>query len=176
MTTTPSEPPRRRTLADRLVDLCSGAAGIFLFALMMVTVVDVVGRYFFGAPLPGGFELTEFIMAAIVYAGLPPVSKRDGHITIDLLDEVTPPRLVAPRDILVQIACAGCFGVFAWRLWLLGNQIAEYGDVTEYLRLPQAPIIYLGALLCAVAAIIHLSKLFDAGRSVTGARRGGEGL
>lgn len=172
----PSEPARLKTAADWLVNLCSGAAGVFLFALMLVTVVDVVGRYFLNAPLPGGFELTEFIMAAIVYTGLPPVSKRDGHITIDLLDEATPERLVPPRDIVVHLACLGCFGVFAWRLWLLGDQIAEYGDVTEYLRLPQAPIIYFGALLCAVAAIIHLSKLFDAGRALFGARRGGHGL
>ena len=172
----PTEPARRATIAERLVEICAGAAGLFLFALMMVTVVDVVGRYFFNAPLPGGFELTEFIMAAIVYAGLPLVSKRDGHITIDLLDEVTPARLVPPRDILVHLVCTGCFGVFAWRLWLLGNQIAEYGDVTEYLRLPQAPIIYLGALLCAVAAIIHLAKLFDAGRALLGAKPGRDHL
>lgn len=166
MSETPN-PPRPWTPADMLVGLCSGAAGILLFILMMITVIDVSGRYFLNSPLPGGFELTEFIMAAIVYTGLPPVSRRDGHIAIDLLDEVTPQRLVPPRNILVHVACLACFGVFAWRLFLLGRQIAEDGDVTEYLRLPQAPIIYLGAFFCAIAAVVHLAKMFEAIRQLS---------
>lgn len=141
-------------------------AGVVLFALMMVTVVDVAGRYFFNAPLPGGFEITELLMAAIVYVGIVPVSRREAHITIDLLDDVTPRRLVPPRNVLVHTACTACFAVFAWRLWELGGQIAEYGDVTEYLRLPRAPIIYVGATLFAMAALIHLFKLVRAHREM----------
>ncbi|MEJ8572773.1 TRAP transporter small permease [Microbaculum marinum] len=168
--------PHRFKVTSGLVAVCGGAAGVFLFILMMLTVVDVVGRYFLNAPLPGGFELTEFIMAAIVYAGLPVVSAAGAHITIDLLDDVTPARVVPWQSLMVNVACAGCFGVFAWRLWLLGNQISEYGDVTEYLGIPQSPVIYLGAATSAVAAIIHLSKLFEAGRQIVGAGKPGAGL
>lgn len=162
--TVTAPPLRLRNRAEIAIHLCSGAAGVLLFILMMVTVVDVVGRYFFDAPLPGGFELTQFIMAAIVYAGLPPVSHRDRHIAIDLLDDVTPPGLVRPRDILVHAACMACFGVFAWRLFVFARQIAEDGDVTEYLRLPNAPIIYVGSFFCAVAAVVHLAKFLRATR------------
>ena len=128
--------------------------------MMLVTVVDVVGRYFLNAPLPGAFEMTQFLMAAIVYAGLPHVSQRESHITIDLLDGVTPDRVVSLRDLVVNGLCAVTFAVLSWRLWVLAEEAKEWGDVTQYLGWPLFPIIYFGAALCAIAAVIHLEKVF----------------
>mgnify|MGYP001461206897 FL=1 len=42
-----------------------------LFALMMLTCIDVVGRYVFHGPVRGGTELTEFALAIIVFSILP---------------------------------------------------------------------------------------------------------
>ena len=42
--------------------------------MMMITAVDVAGRYLFNKPLAGGFELTEMLLAALIYCGLPLVS------------------------------------------------------------------------------------------------------
>ena len=41
-------------------------AALLLFSLILVTCVDVVGRYFFSAPLSGAFEITEILLAALV--------------------------------------------------------------------------------------------------------------
>lgn len=138
-----------------------GLAAALLVLMMMVTVVDVVGRYFLNAPLPGGFEITQFLMAAIVYAGLPKVSDRNAHITIDLLDPVTPERLLGPRDFLINGICCAFFGMLAYRLYVLGTEAAEWGDVTQYLGWSLAPIIYFGAVMFAVASVIHFGKLFS---------------
>lgn len=151
---------------DRLIGLSGAAAGVFLGLMMLVTVIDVAGRYFLNAPLKGAFEMTQFLMAAIVYAGLPHVTMRDGHITIDLLDAVTPPDVVPWREIMVQTICAAAMTVVAWRLSVLAGEATEWGDVTQYLGWPLAPIIWFGAALSAVAAVIHLGKLFAAVRSV----------
>ena len=70
-----------------------GLASVMLFFLMAVTVVDVTGRYVFNAPLPGSSEITELLMAVLVYTGLPGVSRLEKHISVDLLDSVTPARL-----------------------------------------------------------------------------------
>lgn len=153
--------PRLHRWRDRLISLSGLTAGAFLVLMMLVTVVDVVGRYFLNAPLPGAFEMTQFLMAAIVYAGLPNVSQRESHITIDLLDNVTPGRLVPFRDLAVNALCAIAFAVLAWRLWLLAQEAVEWGDVTQYLGWPLYPIIRFGAALCTVTAAIHLGKVFD---------------
>lgn len=147
--------------------LSGGLAGIILFVIMMVTIVDVAGRDLFNAPLPGAFEMTQLLMAALIYAGLPSVSRQESHITIDLLDSVTPSVLVRTRQILVNLLGGGCMAVIAWRLWVLAEKIRDYGDVTEYLRVPRAPIIYLMCALSAVAAIVMIANVF---RYLRGAR------
>ncbi|SEP16632.1 TRAP-type C4-dicarboxylate transport system, small permease component [Salinihabitans flavidus] len=144
---------------DRLTGFSGLVAGVFLLLMMLVTVVDVTGRYFLNAPLPGAFEMTQFLMAAIVYSGLPNVSQRESHITIDLLDSVTPDRLITLRDLAVNALCCSAFAVLSWRLWVLAGEAAEWGDTTQYLGWPLSPIIRFGATLCAVTAVIHLGKV-----------------
>jgi len=51
-------------------------AGSVLFAMMMLTAVAVVGRYVFNHPVTGAFEVTEMMLAALIYCGLPLVSQR----------------------------------------------------------------------------------------------------
>lgn len=153
--------------------LSGGLAGVILFIIMMVTVVDVIGRDLFRAPLPGAFEVTQILMAALIYAGLPSVSRHESHITIDLLDGITPRMLVRGRQILVNLLVGACMGFLAWRLWVLAEKIRDYGDVTEYLRIPRAPIIYFMCLISAVAAIIMLANVF---RYLRGARKPAPGF
>jgi len=143
-----------------------GFAAITLFLLMAVTVVDVTGRYVFNAPLPGSSEITELMMAILIYAGLPVVSRLERHISVDLLDAVTPQRLVRGRQIAINTAGAATLGVISWRLWLYGNQIANYGDVTEYLHLAHAPFIYFMSVFSGISALI---TLFNVVRYVRGA-------
>ena len=75
---------------DRAVVPALGTiAAALMFCLMLLTCVDVVGRYFFNKPVTGGFELTEMLLAALIFAGLPLVTLRGDHITVDLFDPVT---------------------------------------------------------------------------------------
>ena len=72
---------------DRVVAPALGAlAALVLFAMMMLTCVDVIGRYFFSRPIFGGFELTEMMLAAMIFLGLPLVTLRNEHVTVDVLD------------------------------------------------------------------------------------------
>ena len=98
-------------------------------------------------------------MAALIYAGLPSVCRQESHVTIDLLDPLTPDGFVRPRQIAVNLVCAAILAVLAWQLWLYAVKIADYGDVTEYLRLPQAPLIYYMAVLAGVGALIFLANI-----------------
>ena len=63
-----------------------GASSLVLFALMVMTCIDVIGRYFFNSPLDGATELTQLMMGLIVFAILPTVCYREEHVSVDLLD------------------------------------------------------------------------------------------
>ena len=72
-----------RAWLERALGLIAGAV---LFVMMMLTTVDVFGRYVLNKPVAGAFEVTEMMLAALIYCGLPLVSQRREHIVIDTFD------------------------------------------------------------------------------------------
>jgi TRAP-type transport system small permease protein len=151
---------RRRAVSfAALVDGILGVlAGAILFAMMSLTFVDVVGRYVFSKPVPGGFEITELLMAGLIFTGLPLVTAKEQHVTIDMLDPLIPEAWRVWQRRAVNLACAVCVGAVAWRLWVKAGQTAAYGDTTATLLLPLAPIAYAMAALTTVTAAILLLK------------------
>lgn len=129
-------------------------ASALLFAMMVVTFVDVVGRYVFSRPLTGAFELTEVLLGLLIFAGLPIVTRRRGHVAVDLLTTRLAP---APRAALARLAAvvtAAVLGGLAWRLGVTASDLIAYGDATVFLGIPLGPVAGVMAALCAVAALI----------------------
>lgn len=131
-------------------------AAVSLFALMAMTCIDVVGRYLLNAPLDGATELTRLMMAVIVFAVLPVVSWHEQHISVDLLDNVFPNGLVNLRQMAMNMVAAVALGAIAWRIWALAERTAEYGDTTEYLNIPLAPMMFFISLMSGVTALALL--------------------
>jgi TRAP-type C4-dicarboxylate transport system permease small subunit len=61
-----------------------------LLGLMAVTGLNVIGRYFLNAPLRGAFELTEVLLAALVFSALPLVGRADEHVDVDIVTNFLP--------------------------------------------------------------------------------------
>jgi len=146
-------------------------SAVVLFAMMLVTAVDVAGRYVFNKPIPGGFELTEILLAALIYCGLPLVSARREHIVIDTFDPMFSKALKRGLDMVAEVVCAVALAGVGWLIFLRANRIVEYGDTTSVLKLPLAPVVYLMAVMITVAALIHLLLIFvphgeDDGKSI----------
>ena len=130
-----------------------------LFLMMAITAVDVTGRYVFNKPLPGGFEMTELLLAALIYCGLPLVSWRREHIVIDTFDRYFPPRLKRALDVIAEVICAATLAGVGYLIFRRAARVADYGDTTNVLKLPLAPIVYLMGAMIVVAALIHLSLI-----------------
>ena len=135
-------------------------AATVLFLMMLITAVDVVGRYVLNKPLHGGFELTELLLATLIYCGLPLVSARREHIVIDTFDPFFSPRFKRGLDVTAEVICALAFAGVGALVFLRARRIAGYGDTTSVLGIPLAPIAYLMATMIAVTALIHLWLVF----------------
>ena len=61
-------------------------AAASLFFLMAMTFFDVLLRSALNDPIEAAPELTRMSVAIIVFASLPVLSARGGHISVDLLD------------------------------------------------------------------------------------------
>jgi len=132
------------------------AAAVLLFSLMVLTTADVIGRYIFNWPLRGAFEVTELLLLALIFAGLPLASRADEHVTLDFIDMILGERGRLLLRRLVDLACGLLLLGLAWRVFIKAGKIAGYGDTTEVLRLPVGPIVYFMAAMVALAGIVHL--------------------
>ena len=138
--------------------LADGTSSTVLFVLMAMTCIDVIGRSLFNAPLDGATELTQLMLGVIVFAVVPTVCLREDHITVDLLDPWFPAPLVRPRRIALNLLMAVMLAAVCWRVWILSDLTADYGDATEYLAIPLAPISYFIAALSGAGALALLAN------------------
>jgi len=146
---------------DRAVTPALGLlAAALMFCLMVLTCVDVVGRYFFNKPVTGGFEMTEVLLAALIFAGLPLVTLRSEHVMVDLLDPVTPDWLFRIQHVVATAIGAACTGYLAWRLGLRAEELAARGETTSQLGFRIAWLAWAMSLLMALTAAALLVVMF----------------
>jgi TRAP-type C4-dicarboxylate transport system permease small subunit len=136
--------------------LCGSLGALALFAIMMLTLVDVSGRKALSESVPGSLEMTELLMVVVIFAGMPLVSLAGEHVVFDSLDPWLPQWLRRVQGLLVDAICAtGLLGL-AWLMWTMAAQMSGYGETTAQLKLPKAPFVYGMSVLCAVTAIVHI--------------------
>jgi len=148
---------------DRVLEAVLGtAAALTLAAMMALTCVDVVGRYLFTRPVPGGLEIVEIMMAVIIFTALPLVTLREEHVTVDLLDAITPGWLMRAQHVAASLVCAATAGVLAWRLFLRAGLMMGYGDTTAVLKIALYPLTYTMAAMMALTAAAFLARALRA--------------
>jgi TRAP-type C4-dicarboxylate transport system permease small subunit len=144
-------------LFDRLIAPVLGLlAALVLFALMTLTCADVIGRYFFGMPVYGAFEMTEMLLACLIFAGLPLVTLRNDHVTVDLLDPVVPDWLFHAQHVVACLIGFVATAYLAWRLWIRAVSLDAAGETTAQLKFKLAYLTYAMSLLMALTAVALL--------------------
>lgn len=141
--------------------LCGLLAALALFAIMALTLVDVSGRKLLESSVPGSLELTELLMVAVIFAGLPLVSLQGEHIVFDSLDRLLPPALRRAQQALVDLLCVALLLGLAWVMWGKAGQMVEYGDRSSQLMIPLGPFVYAMAALIALTALVHAALVFS---------------
>jgi len=147
------------------------AGGTMILAMMVVTTIDVVGRYFLSKPLWGGFETTEILMGLVVFAGMPMATARREHITIDLFDTLLSFKLRCWQAAIGDVVCAGIAAVLAWRVWVRGQALLDVGETTMQLGIPRGYVALAMGALMAAAAVVFVAAAVEAARAATAARR-----
>ena len=134
---------------------------ISLTVLVLITVVDVSGRYLLGIPLPGTSEITEIILGVLIYIGLPYISKKEEHISVSLLSNYLPNNVKILHKILINFIVALLLLVIARQLYLHGLDLKSYQEVTTFLEIPKAPIAFAMALLTVLASFNTIMNMFS---------------
>jgi TRAP-type transport system small permease protein len=110
---------------------------VFLAAMMVLTVVDVVLRSLFGYPIRGMLELIELGLACTIFFALPAVFLRDEHLVVDVIDHLAPRPLVRALDFVGVVVSLAVLAVMASQMAPLARAMYEFGDVTSDLSIPK---------------------------------------
>jgi TRAP-type C4-dicarboxylate transport system permease small subunit len=136
-------------------------AQVVIVLMVILTVTDVCLRYIFNNPITGSYEVTEFMMAVLVFASVGFTMSVKDHVSVDLVVTKLPDRV---RALLEAITCLLAFGLFAlaaWRNVLHAGTTWERNDVTAELFIPVSPFVLFVALGLAVLSLVLLVQFFQ---------------
>ena len=126
---------------------------LFLLSMVALTFADVIGRRLIGKPIYGANDITEHLMALVVFAGLPLVTAAGAHLTIDLFDKLVSKSWMAWWRILISALVKLVLAVIAWLFVKHGLNASSISEVSQALRVPRAPLYFIMAASCALSAL-----------------------
>ena len=148
---------RLREVIQRMNRWVAGMGAWSLVFLMLLTAADVVGRDFFGHPVPGTVELSQYLLAVFILLGLAYTQQIKGHVNVSILISRLPVSGQLFLKLISSVLGLALFGLLAWQGWVVGF---SERTVSDLLRVPQFPF----RILVAVAAfLVCLELLIDAG-------------
>lgn len=135
------------------------AGGLFLLLAVLITLVSVIGRYAFGEPVPGDYELVELTCAVGVFLFFPFTHAVSGNIAADFFTAGLSER----HKRLLDLANDFVFLLVAVLLtWRLSDGLLEKfasGETTILIRIPLWWGYSVAVLAMALLSLVCLMRL-----------------
>lgn len=148
---------RLLALSRRILQWLTGS---LLVVLMLLTFVDVIGRYFLGQPVPGGHVLVQCLVCLLVFTGLPLVVLDDEHLRVRLLDRRMTPGQRKWRDFGVKIVIVVALAVLAGQMFWQTAYFSGNGEYFESIRIPVSWMAGYAAVTTGIAVLFAVGSLF----------------
>jgi len=134
---------------------------ISLCSMVLVAVVDAVGRYFFSRPITGSTELIELLMILVIFGSIPLVTYGRAHIKVDFFPMNLKKTMGRIHHGLIELICAAINFLLVYATWDKVQSLLDYGDTTQMLSIPLAPFVVVIMVMLAVNGLIHLGLCFQ---------------
>ncbi|MGD9241385.1 MAG: TRAP transporter small permease [Desulfobacterales bacterium] len=136
--------------------------GQFALVMMVIlTVVDVCLRYIFNRPILGSYELTEFMMAVLVFSTIGYTMAVKGHVVVDLVFAKLPQRARDILECITSLIAFILFAIVAWRNAVQANTAWGRNDVTAELLIPISPFILFVSIGIAVLSLVLFTQFIQ---------------
>ena len=136
---------------------------------MLVTVIDVCGRYFFNRPLEGAFELVGILLVIAGSWGMGYCQLLKGNVRIDLLTNYFPKIMQGIIMFVAHAIAIGMTATITWktlqRTWVYYNK--TLGSVTETLSMPYWPFMLALAIGMGWTCIVFIIDFVKTAVEVT---------
>ncbi len=108
----------------------SSGSGLATGAMMVVIIIDVIGRAFFATPMPLATEISVMLLIAKVFLGMGGAQATDSNFQVTvLIDQLTPGWRRAQQVLSLVIALCG-IGVISWLSVRYAITATEQGEMS----------------------------------------------
>lgn len=158
----PSDRVQRPDGLDRALGWMSA---IPVALIVILTCVDVLGRYLFSAPLRGAMEIIEYAMALVIFTALPSITRHRGHVSVSLIDGWFSGWARRFKELLCDAISVLALALLTWRLVVQAMEDWRGGGSSVVLNLPHAPLSMALAVFAGLSALMVLGLI---GRNLQG--------
>jgi TRAP-type C4-dicarboxylate transport system permease small subunit len=130
----------------------AAVSGVAIVGLTALAAVNMITRAA-GAPVPGSYELIGFLGAVAMACGLGYTQLAKGHIIVNIITDKFSPAVNKALDAVNHVIGAAFWGLVAWQTVMWGARIGRSGELSQTLKIPYYPVIYLAAAGIAVFSI-----------------------
>ncbi|WP_422001951.1 TRAP transporter small permease subunit [Reyranella sp.] len=116
----------------RVENLFNDIGGLFIFALMWLTMAEVLGRRLFNSPVPGAIDYIEVGMVVFAFMGAAFCQRQGGHVRMDLVVANLKGRLLWVVESVAVLVAVVYVGIIvwasaqdAWRSYSLGDETLD---------------------------------------------------
>ncbi len=148
------------SIQDRLSALLRYVGATALTGMMLLTVIDVIGR-FFKHPVFGSVELVGFLAVITAAAALPHTYKVNGHVGVEIFVRLLPPKARLWIQVCTRTLSLALFSVIAWQMFLYAGDIKKTGEVSMNLEFPIHYIVFILAVGLTIFSVTIVQRLVD---------------
>ncbi len=141
-------------LLNRAIVVLSSIALVLASAVLTYSVVL---RYFSPVPTDWQDEFSVFLLVGVTFGAAAWVHSQRGHIGIEALHAILPPRIDRVRQFVVDLASGAFCGFFAWKSWTLFHE-AWAGDYTS--ATAWAPPLWIPYLVMSLGMSLLTLQIF----------------
>lgn len=128
-----------------------------LFAIVLLTFLDVFARYLFSSPIKGSLEIIQFAMALVIFTALPLVTRQREQVTVSLIEGlISAPEARRIKQVACDLVSLIAVALLTWRLWIQAGELAVANTRTIVLGWPMAPLTYVMSV-CAAATMLVIA-------------------
>ena len=158
-----------KRLADHIYVVLFSICALMLAAMSLITVLDVIGRYF-NYPIPGANELVGLLLVVVIACGVGFTQRTGGHIAVSVVTDMFPIQIRRVLVLISQIIGFCVAGFVAWKAVPFALESYDASEHTELLKFPWYPLKIILAFGAAVWAAQYMSDAWrQAGRLINNA-------
>jgi len=148
---------------DKITGKLGFVSGLMTFFIMLVVCVDVVGRSFFNHPIPGANEISELLLACLIFFGLAAAQQKKQHYMVEFVLNRLSNRAQAFLIGLSYLLCASVAALLCWysaehAISSFQMKESSWGTV-EFPIWPARIVVAFGLALFSVQYLIQFVRL-----------------